>query len=99
MAWDGKRVFLSTKKGLSMVSVDMGTLSPIILPGAGGVAPSEDSLLIFAAYQDGVASLSTSTLELLGTARTPVAVNMVASGGEKRALSAHRGEAVIYVLE
>ena len=99
IAWDGYRVLLTAKPGLCPVSPNTGKLPTVILANVGAIAISPDTELILAGYQDGVASVSVDGLEMLGTARTPFPVNLVAAAGHAKAFATARGKSKIYLLE
>lgn len=99
IAWDGYRVLLTSKPGVCPVSPNTGKLPSIILSGTGAISLSPDTELILVGYNEGVASVSVDDLELLGSALTPFAINLVAPAGHAAAFATAQGESKIYLLK
>ncbi len=99
IAWDGYRFLLTSGPGVCPVSPNTGKLPSIILSGTGAIAVSPDTELILVGYADGVASVSVEGLELLGSALTPFAINLVAPAGHAAAFATAQGNSKIYLLK
>jgi len=99
IAWDGYRVLLTTGPGMCPVSPNTGKLPTVILANARAITVSPDTELILVGYHDGVASVSVDGLELLGSALTPFAIDLVAPAGHAMAFASARGQSRVYLLE
>ncbi|MGC8894443.1 MAG: hypothetical protein ACP5QG_06310, partial [candidate division WOR-3 bacterium] len=99
IAWDGYRFLVTSKPGVCPVSPSTGKLPSIIISGASTIAVSPDTELILVGCDDGVTSISVDGLEVLGSALTPFAINLIAPTGHATAFASAQGSNKIYLLK